>query len=100
MPPIDRRTMPRMAEPPVVMTFPDLDTAESALDWIGIEAVEGGDGTIAWFEGELSDDDVEALDAAWAAADTPQAVEALAGVLRDLAGGGGESRAWRVTFPA
>ena len=89
-----------MAQPPVVMTFQDLDTAESALDWIGLEAAEGGDDTSGWFEGELSDDDLEALDAAWAAADTPQAVKALAGVLRDLAGDGGERRAWRVTFPA
>ena len=92
--------MPRMAEPPVVMTFPDLDTAESALDWIGIEADEGGDGTTGWFEGELSDDDVEALDDAWASADTPQAVKALAGVLRDRAQDGRATRAWRVTFPA
>jgi hypothetical protein len=92
--------MPRMAEPPVVMTFPDLDTAESALDWIGLMAAEGGDGTTGWFEGELTDDDIEALDEAWTAGDTPQAVKALAGVLRDRAGAGGPTRAWRVTFPA
>ena len=92
--------MPPMADPAVVMTFPDLDTAESALDWIGLEATEGGDGTTAWFEGELTDDDAEALDEAWAAGDTPQAVKALAGVLRDQARDGRATRAWRVTFPA
>ena len=91
--------MPPMPDPNVVMTFPDLDTAESALDWIGLEAVEGADGPLGWFEGELTDDDVEALDAAWTAGDTPQAVRALAGVLRDQARAGAR-RDWRVTFPA
>ena len=89
-----------MPEPPVVMTFPDLDTAESALDWIGLGAVEGVEGEMGWFEGELDDDDLEALDEAWAAADTPQAVRALAGVLREQARDGRASRAWLVTFPA
>ena len=92
--------MPRVAEPNVVMTFPDLDTAESALDWIGLEVTEGGDGTTGWFEGELSDDDLEALEEAWSAADTPQAVKALAGVLRERVGDDSSARAWRVTFPA
>jgi hypothetical protein len=89
-----------MPQPPVVMTFPDLDTAESALDWIGLDATEGGDGATGWFEGELDDGDLEALDEAWAAGDTPPAVRALAAVLRDQARDDRAARAWRVTFPA
>ena len=74
------------------------DQIASALDWIGLQAVEGGDGDTGWFEGELDDDDLEALDEAWTADDTPQAVKALAGVLRERASGG--DRAWRVAFPS
>lgn len=88
------------ATPPIVMTFPDLDTAESALDWIGLAATEGGDGAMAWFDGELDDDGAELLDAAWDDRDTPQAVRALAGVLREQWRDPAAPRAWRVTYPA
>ena len=42
------------------MTFPSLDPAESALDWIGVEFADG-DGC---FEGTLAADDADLLDAA------------------------------------
>jgi hypothetical protein len=82
------------------MTFPDLDTAESALDWIGLEATEGGDGTAGWFEGELDEDATERIDEALAAADTPHEVRALAAVLRERARVADAPRAWRVSYPA
>ena len=50
-----------------IARFPSLDDAESALDWIGIEFTEG-DGA---FEGVLSSDDRELLDAAIADRETP-----------------------------
>ena len=50
-----------------IATFPTLDDAESALDWIGVDFTEG-DGT---FEGELSGDDWELLSTAAADADAP-----------------------------
>lgn len=83
------------------MTFPDIDTAESALDWIGIDFVEGegvGDAG-GWFAGELDADAVELLDAALADAETPLAVRALAQVLRERWNDEAAPRAWRVTFP-
>jgi len=86
------------AAPPTVMTFPDLDTAESALDWIGLWAIEGGDGATGWFEGELDDAAAELLDAAWDDRDTPQTVRALAGVLRERWRDPSAPRAWRVTY--
>lgn len=82
-------------EPDVVMTFPTLDQAESALDWIGLAFTEG-DG---WFEGELDEGAGELLDAAYAADDTPQPVRALAAVLRERWRDAAAPRAWRVTFP-
>jgi hypothetical protein len=84
------------AELDVVMTFPTLDQAESALDWIGLDFTEG-DG---WFGGELDEDDVERLEAAYAADDTPQPVRALAAVLRERWRDAAAPRTWRVTFPA
>ena len=98
------------------MTFPNLDQAESALDWIGIEFADG-DGC---FEGALAAGDADLLDAALADPETPEPVRALASALRDLltAAGGldttgaaddgaaavGTDRApalaWRVAFTA
>jgi hypothetical protein len=57
-----------------IARFPTLDDAESALDWIGLEFADG-DGT---FEGELTGDDRELLDAAIEDPETP-------GPIRDLA---------------
>jgi hypothetical protein len=88
------------AAPPAVMRFPDLDTAESALDWIGLEATEGGDGATGWFEGELDDDAAERLDATWDDHEAPHAVRALAGALRERWRDPAAPRAWRVTYPA
>jgi hypothetical protein len=83
-------------EPETVMTFPTLDQAESALDWIGLDVTEG-DG---WFGGELDEDAVELLEAAYAADDTPQPVRALAAALRERWRDASAPRTWRVTFPA
>ena len=83
-------------------TFPDIDTAESALDWIGLDFVEGEgvDDAGGWFTGELDADGVELIDAALADAETPLAVRALAQVLRERWNDEAAPRAWRVTFPA
>ena len=84
------------------LNFPDIDTAESALDWIGIDFVEGeGEGDAGgWFTGELDAEAVELIDAALADAETPLAVRALAQLLRQRWNDEAASRAWRVTFPA
>lgn len=84
------------------MAFPDIDTAESALDWIGIDFVEGEgeDGAGGWFTGELDAEAVELVDAALADAETPLAVRALAQLLRQRWNDEAAPRAWRVTFPA
>jgi hypothetical protein len=82
------------ATPETVMTFPDLDEAESALDWLGLDFAEGD----TWFEGELDEDDAELLDEAYAADDTPQPVRALAGVLRERWRDPVATKAWRVGF--
>jgi hypothetical protein len=66
--------------PPTLTTFPNLDQAESALDWIGVEFADG-DGC---FEGALAAGDAELLDAALADPETPEPVRALATALRDL----------------
>jgi hypothetical protein len=85
--------------PAIVMTFPTLDQAESALDWIGLEFVEGEDPGGGWFAGELDEDAAERLAAISGDGDTPPEVQALAVILRqrwlDLAA----DRGWRVTFP-
>ena len=60
-----------------IATFPTLDDAESALDWIGLDFVER-DGA---FEGELAGEDRDLLEAAIDDADTPEAVRDLARAL-------------------
>lgn len=84
------------SEPEVVMTFPSLDQAESALDWIGLAFTEGE----GWFRGELDEAEAELLDAAYAADDTPQPVRALAAVLRERWRDPEAPGDWQVTFPA
>lgn len=83
-------------EPQLVMTFPTLDEAESALDWIGVAFVEA-DGA---FEGTLTADDRESLDEAVADPDTPAPVRELAvSLTRRLdAAGGDDEASWRVVF--
>jgi hypothetical protein len=92
--------MQRDPDPKPVMTFPTLDEAESALDWIGLELGEGSAGDEGWFEGELDPDAVELLDAACADAETPPAVRELAEALLERWRDEAAPRAWRVTFPA
>jgi hypothetical protein len=86
-------------DPEIVMAFPNLDAAESALDWIGLDFGEGAAGGEGWFEGELDEDASGLLDAAFADDETPQAVRALAAVLRERARDAAPPRSWRVTFP-
>ena len=81
---------------PTVMTFPTLDHAESALDWIGIELVE----TEGGFEGELVPDDLELLDEAIGDAETPGPVRELATALRELLVSNPDRAAWRVAYTA
>lgn len=84
--------------PPVIMTFPTLDQAESALDWIGLdfEDAEGG------FEGDLIPEDAELLAETLSDPETPLEVRALATQLRDLlaraVADGDEWATWRVGF--
>jgi hypothetical protein len=98
------------------MTFPSLDQAESALDWIGVEFADG-DGC---FEGTLTADELDLLDAALADLDSPEPVRTLAVALRDLLTAAGDldatgaaddeasavgrghapALAWRVAFAA
>ncbi len=87
--------MSKDTTPPTVMTFQSLDDAESALDWIGLEFSEGE----GWFEGDLDEDAAELLDEAYADGDTPQAVRALAAVLREQSADAKAPRVFRVTFP-
>ena len=68
------------------MTFPSLDQAESALDWIGVEFADG-DGC---FEGTLAPDELDLLDAALADHDSPEPVRALAVAMRSLLTAAGE----------
>jgi hypothetical protein len=63
--------------PTPIATFPSLDDAESALDWIGVDFVERQ----GLFEGELAGDDRDLLDAAIADPDTPDPVRGLAAAL-------------------
>jgi hypothetical protein len=60
-----------------IATFPSLDDAESALDWIGLDFAEG-DGA---FEGELGGEDRDLLEAAIADGDAPGPVRDLARAL-------------------
>jgi hypothetical protein len=61
----------------LIATFPTLDDAESALDWIGVDFADG-DGA---FVGELEGDDRELLGAAIDDAETPGPVRDLARAL-------------------
>ncbi len=92
----------RVSTPPIApdMTFPDLDSAESALDWIGIDFVEGEGDAEGWFTGELDAEAAELVDAALADGEIPLAVRALAEILRERWNDEAAPRAWRVTFPA
>lgn len=86
------------AQPSVVMSFVTLDEAESALDWIGLDFVEAGNG----FEGRLTDDDRELLDEVLADPEAPGPVRELAarlGTLLDASGRAGGA-GWRVAFEA
>ena len=67
----------KMADMDAIATFATLDDAESALDWIGLDAAEG-DGV---FECELVGDDRDLLTAAIDDADTPGPVRDLARAL-------------------
>ena len=60
-----------------IATFPTLDDAESALDWIGLDFSER-DGA---FEGELDGEDRDLLEGAIGEADTPRPVRDLARAL-------------------
>ncbi len=87
-------------ESATVMTFRDIDSAESALDWIGIDFVEGEGEAQGWFQGELDEVAAELLAIAIADAETPLPVRALAAVLKQRWDDEAAPRAWRVTFPA
>jgi hypothetical protein len=86
------------------MTFPSLDQAESALDWIGLEFADG-DGC---FEGWLAGADATLLDEVLADQQTPQPVRALAAalaaaladLLAEAEDGDDVVLAWRVAFTA
>ena len=60
-----------------IATFATLDDAESALDWIGLEFVEGDHA----FEGELSGDDRDLLRVAIEDPETPTPIVSLARAL-------------------
>jgi hypothetical protein len=63
--------------PAPIATFPSLDEAESALDWIGVTFGEEADS----FVGTLTGDDRELLEAAVTDGDTPPPVRDLARAL-------------------
>ena len=60
-----------------IATFPTLDDAESALDWIGVDFLEGDRA----FSGELAGDDRDLLEAAVDDDETPAPVRDLARAL-------------------
>ena len=86
------------------MTFPSLDEAESALDWIGLEFADGS----GCFEGELAAGDAKLLDEVLADPETPQPVRALAAalaasvadLLAEADDGDDVALAWQVAFIA
>ena len=82
------------------LTFPDLDSAESALDWIGVAFVEGQDVAGGWFAGELDEEAIELIDAALDDVDVPPGVRVLATVLRGRWNDDTLPKGWCVTFPA
>ncbi len=79
-----------------VMTFPTLDQAESALDWIGLNFADAENA----FEGDILPEDSELLDEAIGDPDSPDAVRALAQALLTLLAGSPAGVAYRVTFEA
>jgi len=79
-----------------VMTFPTLDQAESALDWIGLDFADADGG----FEGDLLPADAELLDEAIAADDTPDEVRDLARALARLLAASPAGSAYLVAFEA
>jgi hypothetical protein len=82
------------AASPILAAFADLDEAESALDWIGVDFADG-EGA---FDGELGPDDAELLDDALADVDAPDEVRALASALRHRLAEAPGAATWRVTF--
>jgi hypothetical protein len=82
-------------DPETLMTFPTLDDAESAVDWIGLDVTEG-DG---WFAGVLDEDAAELCAAAVADDETPQPVRALAVALLDRWRARKAPQVWQITFP-
>jgi hypothetical protein len=82
--------------PDTVMTFADLDEAESALDWLGVDFSEGA----TWFEGDLDEDEAGLLAEALAADDTPPVVRTLGSVLLERWQDPVAPRTWRVDFGA
>lgn len=89
---------PDATAPAIVMTFPTLDQAESALDWIGLEFVEESDADGGWFAGELDEDAADRLDALMADGEAPPEVRALAELLRQRWLDPAAPRGWRVSF--
>ena len=89
---------PDAAAPAIVMNFPTLDQAESALDWIGLEFVEEREADRGWFAGELDEDAADRLGAILADGETPSEVRALAELLRRRWLDPAAPRGWRVTF--
>ncbi len=87
---------PMTSQPPILATFKDLDEAESALDWIGVDFTDAGHS----FQGELVADDLELLDETLADEDAPEPVKALAAALRDRLAAAPEAPTWRVSFGA
>jgi hypothetical protein len=87
---------PMTTQPPILATFTDIDAAESALDWIGVDFDEDEDG----FAGELVADDEELLDEVLADGDAPGPVRALATALGDRLATAPGAATWRVTFGA
>lgn len=88
--------MPPDDAPPTITSFPSLDEAEGALDWIGLEFSEGE----GWFEGELDEDAAEQLEATVNDKDAPIEVRSLAAALLARWRDDDAPRAWRVAFPA
>ena len=80
-----------------IATFPTLDDAESALDWIGVEFTDS-DGS---FAGELSGDDWELLGTAAADVEAPAPVRDLArAMLARWEADGTDSLPFEVAFGA
>ncbi|MEO5965257.1 MAG: hypothetical protein ABIR11_07305 [Candidatus Limnocylindrales bacterium] len=84
-----------MTDLPPIATFPTLDDAESALDWIGVAFAETDDA----FTGELAGDDRDLLRAAIDDPDVPAPVRDLArALLARWDADGGDVSAWVVAY--